>query len=237
MNRIIEIVAMVLGGLSIFAVCFLGFSSLAGVPLHDIPGVGSLFPAPEEIEETAQEDSEPSEPTRHKDKTELIQSGLGSLGAWSMPAPYTAQELRSLVDELKSKLLVLDRREKNLVEREQNLELELETLRERFSALEQLRAELEQYESELDLREDEIQAQEGAQDERNRAKWESVAPVLASLSPEEAAKKIVRYSPENAAEILHAMTDTAASAILTSIPDENFRDYLDAYSEKSSVRK
>jgi len=236
MNRVIEIVAMVLGGLSIFAVCFLGFSSLSGVPLSEIPGIGGLFPEPQE-QPPAYEPAGPSRPRESKSDLQLIQSGLGTLSAWSLPAPYTAEELRSLVDELKAKLLVLDHREGELEEREENLELELETLRERFTALEQLRAELEQYESELDLREDELEAKEVVRDERNRAKWQSMAPVLSSLDPNEAARKIIRYAPEDAAEILHAMADAAASSILTSIPDESFRDYLDAYSEKSPASR
>jgi len=232
MNRVIEIVAMVLGGLSIFAVCFLGFSSLSGVPLSEIPGVGGLFPEPQGPP-PAREPSRTPPRRESKSDLQLIQSGLGSLSAWSLPAPYTAEELRSLVGELKAKLLVLDRREGELDEREQNLELELETLGERFTALEQLRSELEHYEAELDLREEELEAKERVRDERTRAKLQNMARVLSNLEPTEAAGKIVRYAPEDAAEILRAMEDPKASAILTAIPDESFSEFLEAYSETS----
>jgi flagellar motility protein MotE (MotC chaperone) len=203
--------------------------------MSEVPGIGALFPEPEEEDPAAKEEKVSPKPRRSEN--EIIQSGLGSLGVWSLPAPYTSEELRSLVDELKAKLLVADRREVDLSRREEDLELELETLSERYLGLEQMRAELEQYESELDLREDEVSSKEGLENERNLAKWRSVAPVLAMLEPEEAAKKIVRYPAKDAAEILHAMTDIKAGAILTSIPDENFREYLDAYSEKSSLRQ
>ncbi len=234
MNRAIEIVVMALGGLSIFAVCFAGFSSLSGVPLSEVPGIGSLFPEPEETPSEAR-NTEP--PPKRRSDTEVIQTSLGSLGAWSLPAPYTARELRSLVDELKAKLLVLDRRERELERRQEDHEMEVETLQDRFASLEQLRTDLEQYESELNLREDEVTAMEGNQTERNLAKWRDVSTVLALLPAEEAAAKIVQYPPDDAAEILRAMTDTAAGSILTSIPDENFREYLDAYSEKNGAQK
>ena len=46
MNRIIEIVAMAVGGLSLFLVCFVGFAKLSGRDVSKVPVIGVLFPTP-----------------------------------------------------------------------------------------------------------------------------------------------------------------------------------------------
>ena len=47
MNRIIEAVAMTVGGLSVFLVCFVGFVALSGKDMSKVAVIGKLFPAPE----------------------------------------------------------------------------------------------------------------------------------------------------------------------------------------------
>ena len=48
MNRIVEIVAMAVGGLSLFLVAFVGFVSLSGRDVSQVAVLGKLFPAQEE---------------------------------------------------------------------------------------------------------------------------------------------------------------------------------------------
>ena len=235
MNRATEI-AMILGGLSICAVCFAGFSALSGVPVSDVPGHGALGPAQEEGADDVPM-TEPPRAAKVRTESDIIESGLGSLGAWSLPAPYTARELRTLVDELKAKLLVLERREKELQKREQELDIEKDSLAERYESIEQMRTELERYKEELDLRERVIAVKEGDEAQRETAQWRRVAQVMAALQPEEAARKIVQYSAEDAAKVLTELDGEKAGSILVLIPDDRFREYLDAYSGESGVRK
>ena len=46
MNRIVEIVAMTVGGLSLFLVAFVGFVSLSGRDVSEVAVLGKLFAAP-----------------------------------------------------------------------------------------------------------------------------------------------------------------------------------------------
>ena len=48
MNRIIEIVAMAVGGLSLFLVCFVGFVAMSGKDMSQVAVIGKLFPPPDE---------------------------------------------------------------------------------------------------------------------------------------------------------------------------------------------
>lgn len=229
MNRIIEIAAIFLGGASLFTVSFVGFAAMAGVPLREIPVFGGLVPEEAPAEALAPPPTVQRSPRPDRSDVEVIESGLGALGAWSLPAPYTADELRGLVEELKAKLLVLERREAEVTRREAEVEEQLETLAERFASLEALRAELEAYERELDLRAEEVRAAESRSQEADLEKWRDVGTVLAALEPEEAATKLVQYPPDEAGIILRAMDETKAAAILNAVSTDRWKDYVDAY--------
>ncbi len=140
MSKIIEIIAMALGGLSLFAVCFLAFATMSGTPLSNMSGIGSFFDAPED-------DDRPHEPregarrppeTDPRPTTQIVASSMGALGAWSLPSPYTQAELKSLTDELKGKLHQLEARAAELDDRERRSEERSQLLAERFEALEGL---------------------------------------------------------------------------------------------------
>jgi len=232
MSKVIEIAAVTLGGLSLFAVCFLGFAVLSGTPLHQVALVGHLFEPPELgmplTTEGPRETQERSEPRPEND---VISSSLGVMGTWNLPSPYTQDELRGLTDELKGKLTVLEMREQHLDEREQQLQEEADTIAERFESLERLRADLEAFQRELELRELEVIRDEKTTRDQATAQWRDVALILVDLDEDVAGQRLVEYPPEQAAAILRAMTPDQASTVLNAVDPARWKDYVDAYTK------
>ena len=87
MNRIIEIVAMSIGGLSLFLVCFVGFVSLSGRDASQVAVIGKLFPASKEPDEQAERVAGAVEPENQESLSDaaVIESRRGVLSAWSLP--------------------------------------------------------------------------------------------------------------------------------------------------------
>ncbi len=241
MNRLIEIAAMALGALSLFSICFLGFTTLSGVPLHKVAVIGQLFPQPEEPDSTepAGLEDESSVPPPRPSET-VLKSNLGMLGVWSLPSPFSQDELQELSDDLKSRTFELDQRERTIEERERRIDDELGGLAERFRTLDELRESLERFESELELRALEVQRDEGAAAGREAQRWAQVALIFDSVEGQEAAEILAEYTPEEAASILKQLDPGTASSLLTSlrsIPSvaPEWRAYVDAYSASGST--
>jgi flagellar motility protein MotE (MotC chaperone) len=230
MSKAIEIAAMTLGGLSLFAVCFLGFAVLSGTPLHQVAGIGRLLGAPTPL--TPEFPEQPENTDEHpgpRPEGDVISSSIGVMGTWTLPSPYTQDELRGLTDEIKGKLTVLELREQQLDDRELQLDDEADSIAERFEAMERLRADLETFQRELELRELEVMRDEETTRDQNAAQWRDVAVILADLDEEEAGKRLVEYPPEQAAAILRAMTPADASTALNAIEHGRWKEYVDAY--------
>ncbi len=237
MSKVIEIIALVLGGLSLFSVCFLGFAVAGGKSASEIPVVGSMFeqPAPEPAEDEGEaKSSDPANsaaaPRARRNDRDVIEAGIGVMGAWSLPSPFTQVELKELADELKSKRLAIESRERAILEREQEIGDKLLSINERFEMLENMRLDLEDFEQELRLREEEVKRDEDAQTQRIGQTWMDRASVFAGLSDSLAGEKLLEYEPTEAAQILRSMDQTKAAKILEQIPDQaKFKEYLDAY--------
>lgn len=238
MNRIIEYVAMALGGLSLFAVCFMGFAVMAGKPVNSLPVVGSFFEAPDLNEEdpstTAQ--ATPTTPPRQRKDEDIVHSSLGVLGAWTLPSPYTVEELRTLTDELKARRFRLEQREADVDRREAELADRDAQVDERFAGLEAMRSQLESYEAELAKREAELRSGEEAAELLQDQKWADVAAMIGALDAD-ASNALVEYSPEEAAKILRQLDPETAAGILAGIRGGpkagEWKRYVDAYSTSS----
>ncbi len=236
MGKFIEILAMVLGGLSIFAVCFLGFAMMSGKSLGSVPVIGgAIEPDPSEVaanpttpnNRTASDASNPPKRT----PSQVIGSTLGVMPAFELPSPYSQVELTNLVNDLKNTRNAIALREKAVGERELEAAERERTLTERFALLDEMRDRLMGFEHELDLREQEIVRDEDAVDQATKLKWAETAGVFTELEPLTAGERIVEYEPEDAAKILRAMDPAVATEILTAIAPEKWKLYLQAYSE------
>lgn len=239
MTKIIETTAMVLGGLSLFAVSFVGFSVFSGRPLREMALVGSLLPPEDEAESTAiaggQEPVE-SAPREARTERQVVEASLGALSAWSLPSPFTPNELRTLSEELKAKLARLDLREAELERTAAELEADRDVIAERYEALEEMRKDLEAFKAELILREQEVRRDEGAAEERENERWTSVARVLSGLEDELAGRRLASFTPEEGAQILLGMDDTRATELLNQLEGKLWKDFVGAYTEAQAKR-
>lgn len=239
MTKIIETAAMALGGLSLFAVSFVGFSVFSGRPLRDVALIGGLLPPADEAEATPPAGGpQSSEPPAQDARTErqVVEASLGTLGAWSLPSPFTPNELRTLTEELKARLARLDLRQAELERASAELEADREVIAERFGALEEMRKDLEAFKAELILREQEVLRDEGAARERENERWTSVARVLSGLEDEAAGRRLASFTPEEGAQILLGMEETRAAELLNQLEGKLWKDFVGAYTEARALR-
>jgi flagellar motility protein MotE (MotC chaperone) len=235
MNRLLEILAMALGGCSLFAVCFLGFASMAGVPMHEVAVIGRFFPEPPAPpEERATLEVEPAQGAPLEDQ-DVLSASLGALGAWSLTPPFTAQELKGLADELKLKRLQLEQGIRDQNERRQELDAREAMLLEQFKALEDLRARLEAFEQELLLRSEEVARDEAAVGEQDDRKWKKLADLFGGLDSEEAGKKLIAYPPAEATKILLRLDQDQALEILNTLTGDRYLEYAEAWAAASAA--
>jgi flagellar motility protein MotE (MotC chaperone) len=238
MNRILEIAAMALGGVSLFAVCFLGFAAMAGVPMSDVAVVGKLFPEPPEPQEAAVVEGEAAAPARVlRDDARVYESSLGVLGAWSLASPFSADELKGLADELKLKRLQLSEEIEEMDRREAALDAREEALAEQFEALDELRARLEAYEAELLLRAQEVERDEAVRASANDRKYENLAALFGGLEPAEAGRRLAAYPPAEATRILLHLDDKRAREVLNTFQGDQYLAYAQAWAEAAGVKR
>jgi flagellar motility protein MotE (MotC chaperone) len=236
MSKLLEIAAFSLGGLSIFAVCFLGFAMASGVPLHDVAVVGKMFPSPEEAGEpsTAVEVPEPAASDQ-----EVIRSSMGVLGTWNLPSPFDREELVQLSGELKAKIHMLEAREAALDQREREVEEELALLDERFKAIDELRLRLEAKDAELTLRERQVSKSEEDELASEQQRLADLAELVGGLDGDEDKVAFLSEFPaEEAAAILRQMNAQDAAALLNGLRNApgvgDWTAILQAWSEMGS---
>jgi flagellar motility protein MotE (MotC chaperone) len=243
MNKIIEIIAMAVGGLSLFLVAFVGFASMSGRDMSKVALIGKMFPAPAatggehgteggEHAATGEAGHEAGEEhTETLSDTAVIEASLGVLSAWTLPSPYSTSELRVLSEEIKRKHAELEEREGALGRRERAVTEDEHELEERLKTLEELRTHLEALQQELTDKEAELARQETSLEAGKDARWAQVALVISGIEdPAAAAKKLQEFPPEDAAKILRAVGDDArASEILNQVDSSRWKSYVDAY--------
>jgi flagellar motility protein MotE (MotC chaperone) len=238
MNRILEIAAMALGGLSLFAVCFLGFATMAGVPLHSVAVIGNLFPEPAAKPDYVATTGGELEPApRRPDPAAVYQSSLGVLGTWSLESPFSADELKSLVDEVKLKKEQLNVELKNVARRAGELDAREEALAEQYGALDELRARLEAFETELLMRSAEVERDEGAKAAQDDRTYKKLASLISGIQdPKEAGLRLTAYSPEEATKILlHLTPEKKALEILNTFSGDRYLAYSRAWAEAAGA--
>lgn len=230
MTRILEIGALTVGAMSLFSVSFLGFAASSGKDLSEVAVIGPLFESREDDPE-ADPAVLPVPATVESPRSELdiYRSQFGLLEAYRFEPGFDSAELDMLVDELKARSIALDLRERALDDREQTLDTEHDALDEKMRVLEEMKRRLEDFEQELDLREQEVSADESVARAVDAASVERMATILAEGRAADSAKRLVTYSPEEAARFLHAMDPKKATELLNTLRGEEFRTYADAY--------
>jgi len=230
MTKLIETAAMALGGLSLLAVSFVAFTVFSGTPLDEVAVLSKLLHGQDAATEPPTEPVEVA-PSKPRSNTDVVETTLGSLGAWTLPSPFTENELQTLTDELKTKLQRLDLRQADQDRREEELDADRKTVAERFDSLESMQKDLEAFKAELKLREQEVLRDEAAASERATARWTDVGRVIAALEDEAAGRRLSSFPPEDAARILLSMEPTRAAEILNQLEGDSWKDYVEAYTD------
>jgi len=237
MNRIIEVVAMTVGGLSLFTVCFVGFVALSGKPVHEIALIGKVFPAPQNESKQVEPDVDRAEAPTAKGLSDaaVIEASLGVLSAWTLPSPYSTSELRMLSEELKHKQAELEQRELALARRERAVQEDERELEERLKSLNELRSHLEGLQQEIVGQEQDLARKQSAAAAGEEARWVEVARVIGGLEDPQAGKRLQEYEPAEAAKILSALGDDArAGEILNQVPSQRWKEFVDAYTAEKA---
>ncbi|WP_145191839.1 hypothetical protein [Planctomycetes bacterium Pla163] len=251
MMKPLELGLLGVGGLSLFSVCFVGFASVAGVPMHTLPVIGGLYEAPpvheEEPEPLVQDPDDPEQIATNEQKLsnpqrKIIENSVASLGSWTLPPPFEMEDLGRLVDELRTGRDDLDRQTQLLDSREEQIAEELDSLSKRSTQLDELRRDLEEREAQLARKTEEF---ERLAEDLNRtdllrdddAEKELLRQSLffAEGEIDEAAKRLASFDAEEAALILHKLTDSnRAVAILNALPETAWKEYMTAYSRAAN---
>jgi len=227
-------------GLVLLLGSFVSFAALSGQPLHKVALLKLFVKAPQESSDRASRSPEVETPTAPpantevakpptKDELKAVEKTVGVLGAFSLPAPFSSDELTDLQHELrnatqgaKSRLAKIEQRERDLDDRERDLD-------QRQLELTQLRQKLVEKESELRMLSDEVTRDSEARNARDAASWKELAKFFEEGDPADLAKKLQAFDPKEAVKILRALDDERASAIVNALPTDKYHDYLEAY--------
>jgi flagellar motility protein MotE (MotC chaperone) len=236
-NKLIEIAALILGGVSLFTVCFTSFAAMSGKPLNEVAVIGKFFEGapPAGHEAQAPVEVEPPAPEAPRSDHEVIEANLGMLSVFTLPSPYSPSELQELTEELKGRLFRLDQEERDLEAREQQVEEKLRGVDERLAQLTALRTSLEEFEASLIERARETERAEAAVSQRRQQRWAEVARLLDELEDADASAFLSEYEPDEAAQVLRQLDPERAAVLLAGLRTqpgvEDWRAYVDAFSE------
>ena len=231
MGKFVEILAMTLGGFSLFAVCFLGFAITSGKALEDVPFIGSMLMEEEpELDPLAGRTPAEQIPTSMRPESDILQHTSGVLQTFSVQSPYSQSELKELADTLKDTRMKLDRRMQEVESESENLSLRDEGLNDREQRLERFKTQLEMRAKELTLREAEVKNEERIASEKEQLVYVNKASSLSQLQPAEAVTRLATYQVEEIARILHAMATEPADMIVKALPQERWEEVVDRLS-------
>lgn len=235
MNPKLKLAALSAGGVTLFALSFVTFSAFSGTPLHENALLGKFIEAPEEQEPAKLTEGQSApDPVEKQNREELIEGSLAVSASFVLPSPFTSTELESLTSELKAKKLDYETRLTKLRDRERALEEREALVEERYSELATLRNALQEFELELQLRSAEVDRDERAQEMREKQSWRTVARTFEEGDVEEQIKKLMTYSPDDAAKILSALNIERMRELTGALPVDRYQEYMDAYRRKAT---
>lgn len=228
-------ILLVGAGLVLFVGSFAAVALVSGRHPSEVPGLSWIAKAPPEkpaavpAHEMPSPRAAPDETSATAVQPEPVKAQSGLVGAFVMPAPYTAEELHRLQEALRTSLSQargrledVERREKRAAEWERSVE-------ERRAELAQLRALLEEKETELRQREIALAKESQAKNERDEASWKEIAGFFEEGDAAELAQRLAEFEAEKAAKILGHLEDARARELVNALPKEKYKAYLEAY--------
>jgi hypothetical protein len=231
---------LLFGALVLFGSAFAGFAHLRGVPAQELPVLGALFrtpakppregmiPAPVKIavtprvESSAMQNPLPLPPRRAPSKTSV-------LDVFKLESPFTAAQLRELVETLRQRerqaedrLDAAARKESQLAEREVALQDQQRRLLEMRAQLERMQSDLR---TESAVLAQQLLQHRAIEDEA----WRTRGRLFEEGEPELLAPRLATYAPEEAAQVLATLEPDRARDLLDALPAARWRDFAEAY--------
>ncbi len=234
------------GGLVLLFGSFVTFAALSGQPLHKIAVLNLFVKAPEDAGESTPKPPEgehaaaqppaaaQTDKPATKEDVKAVEQTIGVLGAFSLPSPFSTDQLTDLqqqlsrgTKDLKARLAKVEQRERELDDRERDIE-------QRQLELSEMQKKLNETESGLRMEAEENKRDSSAREARDAASWKELAKFFEEGEPADLAKKLLSFDRKDAAKILRALDDERASAIVNALPADKYHDYLDAFRAESS---
>jgi predicted RNase H-like nuclease (RuvC/YqgF family) len=156
---------------------------------------------------------------------------------FQLESPYSADELRALVDGLKAKNQDAERRLAELTAKEELIRDRLDTIAEREKALERIKTELDQKERELVAREDEVKSEEQKKTDSEEKSAKALGALFGDGDVEVLAPRLASYGSKEAARILVTLDPERAKELLDALPQARWREFAEAYTRLVADRK
>lgn len=232
-NKIIELAAIGIGGISLFLASFLVFALSAGVPAHQVAIVGGLFPAPEVPERATTGVAIPGATPDIVEKTmdDVLISTLNRLPAYTIQSPFADDEMSELVEKLKGTKLAYEEGVRDIELREDALAKRDANLDERDRILKDLMAALDRREDEMRLLQMELDNGIRLADAAKEAEWATIATGFASDNYEQHAQRLGEYEAEESAMILKYLEADHRQNITDVLTPDVFKEIMAAYSK------
>jgi flagellar motility protein MotE (MotC chaperone) len=237
---------LAVSGAVLFGGSFIGFALMSGQPAHEIAVLKKFVKPPPPTSKAAEPEHAPvnvEDELPHVDAAapdghaaaEAAANERGAainasvLGAFVLPAPFSAAELDSLQKDLRNKLTDAKQREQVIEERERELAERENTVQSRFAELQELRNVLDKRERELTAREQEADRGDTARAEKETRSWKELGKLFEEGDADDIAQKLAEFDPKDAAKVLIELDGERAAALLNALPAAKYKSYLDAY--------
>lgn len=247
MNNMLKMLAYGIGGVMLLVGSFVTYSALTGTPMHEMKGVGKLFPEDVEAEVTEVPGDEETLPEPEVERAadrrsprQVYETASTPLGAFALQDPFSAEELRSLERRLQTKLDALAMRSRELDDRERQVEEDRRHVEDLYRELVDLRTALLEQEAENDAASGEVARDAKVLDEKRMQTYREMAMLFQDTKADEAAKLLTSvYGPTEAALILSHLEDDRVrkliGAIHEQLPDEGV-NYVKALQDLKASR-
>jgi flagellar motility protein MotE (MotC chaperone) len=253
MKPAVKYVVMGGGALVLLFGSFVTFAALSGQPMHKIAILRNFVKAPDAPKDDGahEAEAEPAsvqpEPGQQgsshsggetaqatgKESLRAVERAAGMLGAFALPSPFSADELTDLSYKLTTGNKNLEARQRRIEQRERDLDDRELDLDQRQQELSELRQKLLEKEGELRMLSDEVARDTAARNARDAASWKELSKFFEEGEAEDLGKKLLSFTPAEAAKILRSLDDERASSIVNALPPARYKDYLDAYRDLS----
>lgn len=231
MNHILKILAYGLGGFVLLIGSFVTFSALTGTPMHEMKGVGKLFPEQVKVEEgetTMLPDVEVEIQEDRRSPRQLFENAATPLSAFMLEDPFSAGELDDLQRSLVTKIDELNQRTRDLDAREAELDADRQHLEDRYRELEKLRTALLEIGADTEAAGEEVSRDLEVLQEKEEQTFKKMASLFEDTEAADAASLLTSvYGPADAAKILAQLEDERVRELIGAInqllPDESVR--------------